>query len=430
MNNKASKVIKARKQRKLEYFLQKTLFGRLLSKLIRKFKQFQFERKINIRSNVHLFSKLVKTGKGLFALLIIFLLIVITFFSGYLYFTLKINTYQDQVFSKKNYDDSHPNILLIEFENVDGRYNFVENVGVLSVDTKSSISSLITIDPSFIISLPDGEFTIKSAYNIQNINAEKLDQIRLGIEDLLGVRIDKYIAFDKTDLETIIKEKNIKSVTSEGKKISESELINYLSNEDESEETLRYGNFISYNLENNSNYLSYLKYFFNYSYYTNKIQTNLSRTEFFKLANDLLKIEYPVKIANINSNLGFIDDGFEKGLRGDIILIDEDVKSVLTNFQILSEQVEIEVYNGSNIAGDAGRVSRKIENTGGNVVKYGNYNDTVSENELYVVDGDIEEMTNTLDELRRILGSELELKTEKLEGNFSGNIVIILGEQE
>lgn len=89
------------------------------------------------------------------------------------------------------------------------------------------------------------------------------------------------------------------------------------------------------------------------------------------------------------------------------------------------ERVRIEVYNGSEIAGVAGSIGRKIANSGCDVVRYGNAPEAIEKTKIYV--SDMERFKNSF----KIVDDSLEIDFELVDGRpdfmTTGDIVVILG---
>lgn len=89
------------------------------------------------------------------------------------------------------------------------------------------------------------------------------------------------------------------------------------------------------------------------------------------------------------------------------------------------ERGRIEVYNGSDISGIASQLGRKIENSGGDVIRYGNAPSSVEKTKVYVPN--IGEYGNTFKLVSEILSGRFEVVEDRPSFMTTGDVVIILG---
>ncbi len=90
------------------------------------------------------------------------------------------------------------------------------------------------------------------------------------------------------------------------------------------------------------------------------------------------------------------------------------------------ERVRVEVYNGSGIAGSAFQLGRKIENSGCDVVRYGNSPKNIEKTLVYVPKKESFQESYTV--IEEILSGMFEFVEGRPEFMTTGDIVIILGE--
>lgn len=89
------------------------------------------------------------------------------------------------------------------------------------------------------------------------------------------------------------------------------------------------------------------------------------------------------------------------------------------------ERARIEVYNGSEIDGIAYQLGRKIVNSGGDVVRYGNAPSAVEKTVIYVPN--MKDYKNSLNLVSEILSGRFEVIEGRPSFMTTGDIVIILG---
>ncbi|NMC09148.1 LytR C-terminal domain-containing protein [Candidatus Microgenomates bacterium] len=90
------------------------------------------------------------------------------------------------------------------------------------------------------------------------------------------------------------------------------------------------------------------------------------------------------------------------------------------------ESVRVEVYNGSGISGSAFQLGRKIENTGCDVVRYGNAPKNIEKTIVYVPQKEL--FANSYKVVEEVLSGTFELVEGRPEFMTTGDIVIVLGE--
>lgn len=420
--------------RRVVFPLQRSFLGRLFQKSIRSF------RKSSARKASFIdifFKKYLNSMRGLVLILLSSLTIAGILFLSILYSNISIQTFEGTSIDNE-IDLKEVNLLIIEID-FDGGYRFIDNLGVLSINQTNSTVKYIGVDPAFLVQNPNSleYFTIRSFLN--NINPdEDIYTFVASFENLLGVRVDRYLVVDSNDLGDYIAQNNLKVRVgsdiyqgsdkryTKGEVLVGSELNDYLSNEQAKVNS--FTDLVVYNIEKNANYIQYIKYFFKSKDLSEVFKTDLKKSEIFNLYRALLEVNFPVRYTIIDSSFGFVsDDNLEKGLVSDIILINEAVVELMRDFSVLSEQAEIEIYNASIAPGRASSLARKIQNSGGNVIKFGNYNQLLEKTEIHVVNSDPKELENTLLMVNRFIKEEANIKVNELKGNFTGDIIIIIG---
>lgn len=90
------------------------------------------------------------------------------------------------------------------------------------------------------------------------------------------------------------------------------------------------------------------------------------------------------------------------------------------------ERVRIEVYNASTISGIASQLGRKIVNSGGDVVRYGNAPELAQKTKVFVPN--IDDFQNSYSLVSEILSEKYELVNGRPSFMTTGDIVIVIGE--
>lgn len=155
--------------------------------------------------------------------------------------------------------------------------------------------------------------------------------------------------------------------------------------------------------------------------------------------NARLKIEQASR-GNSKYKRGVLNYSDERYLKEGKLITGEDIKILNTlesdkeykrmlqsvlDRSLEMERVRVEVYNGSNIAGAAGGIGRKIANSGCDVVRYGNAPESIERTKVYV--SDMERFKSSYDVVDDSLEIDFELVNGRPEFMTTGDIVIILG---
>jgi len=104
--------------------------------------------------------------------------------------------------------------------------------------------------------------------------------------------------------------------------------------------------------------------------------------------------------------------------------IEENI-DIIRNKDLQKELVKVEVFNGSGLARAAERYSRKINNAGCTVVRFGNAPEELEKTRVYIMRP--EDFPSSLEVVRSILGDDVEIIQERPSFMTTGDIIIVLG---
>lgn len=125
----------------------------------------------------------------------------------------------------------------------------------------------------------------------------------------------------------------------------------------------------------------------------------------------------------------------EKSNSGDLVKVLNTVEydkefrkkySKMVDRDLEKERVRIEVYNGSTISGIASQLGRKIVNSGGEVVRYGNAPELVEKTKVFVPN--MKDYSNSYSLVREILSERFELVNGRPSFMTTGDIILVIGE--
>lgn len=399
-------------------------------------------RKIKSR-NLNNSKRRVFNMKGLFKHRIIILVVVsvafLIFFIFNLITYLSISpTFYDfaELENLRSLDGEEYNVLFLGYNNYDKTNSFLDFIILLSINSKSSVARAYGVNPNYVVKseTTNQSFTLKVLTN--NLSTDnKIQVVSNHISSLLGIRIDRNVTFNIDDLEDLIVDWGISSKlvredltvgnTQEGQ-----DFVDYLNSiQNSDQKTKQYLQFFTQNIESNRGFTAYYKYFLNNEKLSKIFKTNMNRKELIDFSKALYSIEGNIRNDFLSTKMGYkVNTGVEEGFNPDIIILNESIYNIFSDVRILAEQAKIEVYNATTTSGFATKKRRIYQNLGGNVVKFGNYSELNSKTIIYVLDTKISNVENTLDMIVRDIGQDVEIKTEGYDNNYTGQIIVVLGE--
>lgn len=338
-------------------------------------------------------------------------------------------------------------LLTLGVDQTDSAHQFVDAAFIMILDPKTDELAIFNINPDILVAYnQDGKQN--SIRNILNIPGQDINSLINGIENLLAIRVDRYIYLDKQGFEEIFSDllslkielardivdadlKNLK--WQKGQVIVKpQELLAFLSaNSNGRDEQMQRQISVMSELVLN---MSSLRVVYNTPQILDKIdaylKTDLSKTEFFKLLIKINKVKQDhIKYAYTRS-LALAEDskfGVYKKYYINTEILDDDLAKILLNTEILKEQATMEIFNGTTIKGLANVKARWITNSGGRVLHIGNNPEKLTVSKAYIKYP--EQYPNTIAELKRIFNNKLEITKEEYKYRHLGDIVIIIGSQ-
>ncbi|MEP7103494.1 MAG: LytR C-terminal domain-containing protein [Candidatus Dojkabacteria bacterium] len=390
---------------------------------------------------------LPKNTRGLLIPTFILLLVILIIYSFTVYFaispkgylTVGSDNYRKRVF------DSSINIAYIGFESRLNSYKYVKYLNIVSVDSKNSLVKVYGISPNFKLELDGEEVTIESIWN--NIQTDdsipKIDSVITEIQKYLGLRLDRYVAFDTDNLKNYINDNKITDVArdtfsidgrlfTQGDILAGDDLFNYLFDKTQDRDviTIRQINFQKSFLEGIKGPIKNIRNLISFKDFSNIFNTNLTREEYIGFLSNLDASEI------VFSNSRFLSDKYgthqgdplDKSVDPDFNLMDENISAYYRDIDIMKEQAAIEVYNATDQPGLAGNRRRFFQNLGANVVKFGNYPlSDVQTTLLYVPSKNVDLYKNNIIMIQKILRGNVKITFEDYKYNYSGDLILVMG---
>ncbi|MFS8131267.1 MAG: hypothetical protein ACMG57_04780, partial [Candidatus Dojkabacteria bacterium] len=151
---------------------------------------------------------LPKNSRGYMIIAFVILLIIGGIYGVHVFFSVNPKGYEVEdttMFRKRTFDPS-VNVLFIGFENRLNSYKYIKYLNVVSVDSKNSVFKIYGISPNFLTTIDNESVTLESLWN--NITIEddtpKINAVVDEVQRFVGIRLDRYVAFNLDDLKTYI----------------------------------------------------------------------------------------------------------------------------------------------------------------------------------------------------------------------------------
>ncbi len=330
------------------------------------------------------------------------------------------------------------NILVLVYEESNG-YSFVDFISLLSITKGEEKSDVIYINPE-----------LATSYNREIVEINKLPAKAAAIdespyqalvertESMLGVQVDRYLAFSKAGLLEIFNKLDITydisedvededaGVFIEGQVLEGGQLFKYLAADQPGidAKNQRLKSFIDTVLFQNQNMFFALKAYVNSENILKNISTNMQKNELFSVANHLWGLK---ELRSTEINL-FDTLLFEvrntKYYVPNTAIVDEKVQQLFALPEVQREQARIEVYNGAGVSGFAGKHRRWLSNLGGNVVRAANSPELTTETVVY---NPSEGYPENIELIRWVTRGKVIVLNEVYPYNHTAELVLVLG---
>jgi len=354
----------------------------------------------------------------------------------YFYYSLNPQKYLEADEASKIIDTSDMTtafLVISENPQSDFTYRYVDLISIISFRDENL--RILTINPD--LKLQESDARSIRYYLNDTDDSRSLTEFNKQIEELTGLRIDRYIAVDSSDFKSYLLSKDI---VVEADLIEDDEISSLSSNsfynrifssENTSNNVLKAQQvFIEKYIEREFSFFKNYLRLFEIERYNNLFKTNMDRAELLTFLNRLAS----ARLINSNvlgENVGVLQEEENRVfIEPNYILINEIVSEEFKDVNILAEQGEIEVYNATTIQGLALSATRNFRNIGINVVKFGNYSELSEENVLHVFSEEaLVEFESTINSVRRLLNDDLVILVDEFKGNHTGNLILILGKE-
>ncbi len=331
-------------------------------------------------------------------------------------------------------------VLLAVYDTNNG-YSFIDYLTLVSLDTKTGKNKAVVISPYFVTSvLGSRNLKLKNILNYSlSEGAPAIDMLSTAVEDLLGLKVDRYIMVDSKSLVTMLDTLSVKYKVDttftdpdagsfeSGEIIGGEKLFKYIASDSIglNKRAERQADFVKSVFQDYANWITYIRWFTASDQIVSSISTNLSTTE---LVNLLIGITSGnLGVVTLDTSEGTVDsskqDFYITPLRS---AINKKIATEFARLEVRREQARIEIYNATQIGGLASRNQRLLENIGAIVIRTGNAPKQEVETKLYVAERD--KYPETILAIREILRNKLIVIDEEYPSNHTGEIILVLGE--
>lgn len=259
------------------------------------------------------------------------------------------------------------------------------------------------------------QFTLAQGKKLKLIDA---------VEIMLGLKVDKYVAFNIDKYNEQFRKIGLHFEELQGKYIS-TDLVKNNSMAEQDAVTSNQEIFIKSIFEQLSVFKFY-QIFINSAQIVDTLQTDLDKDSFFSILYNIAMLDKKISTLSTKGKLVTKDDATVVINQSQLY---ESVRDLNQKLNVITEQAEVEVFNGSGQAGLASRKRRELEQLGINIVRFGNYPELIEGNIIYILGGDLQKYRNTIIEIEKNLDGKVTIDTEGYDENYTGNIILVLGKE-
>ncbi|HOY46098.1 MAG TPA: LCP family protein [Candidatus Dojkabacteria bacterium] len=439
------------------------LFDNLINKIRRKRVSSNFRNRFKREDDLAVTARISDFFKSKSRLGIVFIvtLIIIAIVTLFIRNVYSILTFEPQAFTETNLEiqnnwngSDKMTILLIGTDTTSTNHKFVDHLSIYSLDPRENILSIFILNPDIKVTQATIGYTLnyRTIMNNRSIEGDKIETLIKSVENLLALKIDRYILADKNtfanfssflnpiqvyvprdikDEDTLNLVNSFKAEWGKGQNMILP--ANYLEfaasdNNGRDDQLERQQYLIESMTLNIIGFRSLIYLPEALDSFQNNIYTNMGKWELFNFASKLINLkDEDIRKGFLRESAydKVLDIGFYEAVSPDISAIDKDINNIFFDMKVFKEQARIEVLNGSNISGLATNRKRWIENIGGRVIHKGNSYEKEQDTKIYCADP--EKYTVTITELKRFLGSSVQLIEKEYPNRHVGEIVIVLG---
>ncbi|MCA9379510.1 LytR C-terminal domain-containing protein [Candidatus Dojkabacteria bacterium] len=332
------------------------------------------------------------------------------------------------------------NLLLVVYDESD-RYSFIDMLGVLSVDLKEDVPlHFIDLSPDFGLLVNQKQVKIRSV--LAQFEAEDgygMASLMSGVESILGVRIDRYVAFSKDKLTSYLEQTNHAYLTTDevndaeagsfdaGEVVQGQRLVDYLAADGAGVDAqmLRMRAFVSDLLSGQLSLGGFAKMYLQLDTLVWLVETDLTRGEWLSLAFSLVN-RLSVDSISIGAKQSVVIDSTLGGYLSPVARqVDAEIGPLLVRSRVAKEQARVEVFNATRTGGLASRMKRLLENQGTNVIRTANSPELSDKNKLYVASPELFPANVAL--VSEMLRGDVQIIEEPYPLNHTGDLVVVLG---
>ncbi|MBD3280890.1 hypothetical protein GF389_05205 [Candidatus Dojkabacteria bacterium] len=342
--------------------------------------------------------------------------------------------------------DQNLNLLIVGLDEKEGGYKFIDAIVLVRISPGDDEVGILGVDPDIRFVHEGESISLQKSYNVGD--EEGMELLEEGINKSLALKVDKYIvideesfvelsklfssvdlSFDEDKTENDFEEYPSGFTALEGRHSYHSrELLAALAVDEFGIDKRLSSQVITVeSFADDLAGLPFLYRFFRDPSLINKVETNLSKSEALDLFMFLRKGSRLTMRSSYTAQNSLILADAEK-VEKEVLWerVSQDIQAVFLDERILQEQVRLEVLNGTEVPGLAGRYKRNFENSGLRVVREGNSIRPASDTRLYL--GEFADKEYTIEFIKSMFDDKIEVKEETYKYKHIGDMVLVLGE--
>lgn len=334
------------------------------------------------------------------------------------------------------------NIMVAMYEQPD-RYEFVDFVGLLSINKREAKGNLvlINIDPELSTSVLDNApIKFRNLLSAARLAGKPgVSLLTQSIQTLTAVKVDRYLLIEKSAFASYLDSINYRYFATDdvtdpeagtylvGDEISGGRIMQYLAADTKGSlaRSARISKFLTEFVGRNLTVPGYLSSYNRLEALGSMVKTDLSKNEIFELGINLLN--------RGDLTYGFVSTAYGRYVESkqggyflpDYLAVDQLIQQLLSRTRVVREQARVEIFNASNKTGIATTAKRQLMNQGANIIRAGNSPEKSSQNTLYV--SDVERFSANIALVREIMRGDVEILQEPYPFNHTGDLVLVLG---
>lgn len=338
------------------------------------------------------------------------------------------------------------NIMIVGLDEKESGHIFVDRVMILHLNQVAGKMGILSVDTRLSARVDEkNAMPLRVTFDEGKSNGKSLQNLVTATENLLAIKIDRYIITDTNKVKDFLKhvdlpfadvpkdifDADFDKIPQGSSKLNADQAYNFLATEvlGDEERMERLSKYMKSFITNFFSPLNIVKYRSLLDIFSKSIYTDMTNSEFmniFFFVRNLRDDQIILSNTKFDTGLPVRNDYYR--LSPVIENIDRDLKPIFVNFSVITEQAKVEVLNATTTSGIATRKARLLQNTGCRIINIGNTPDEYSKNYIYVKD--YEKYKETVNEILSNFDSGGVIVKSEYPGRHIGDVIVIIGEGE